>query len=713
MGTVYLAEHTRIDRKAAVKVLLPEFSSKPDVVERFFAEARAASMIKHPGIIEILDCDTHSSGLVFIVMEFLEGESLGATLSRAGNLSSDLFSFCYIGTQIANGMAAAHGAGIVHRDLKPDNVFLVSQPALGRELFVKILDFGIAKLLVREGAGPSLTQAGMVMGTPLYMSPEQCRGQRDLGPASDVYSLGCILFEMACGQMPFPLENPAELMVAHLTQVAPAPSALAPGLPPELDALIGDMLAKEPGARPDSMAEVEARLLEIGRTTPHPPGLPEGAFPLPYHTGPWAVAGQPSGSHTPIHTPPPHGRTGAGTTPQKTVAIPEPGATGPHSRPLQARRPKVNEPEDEGPVRPVVKPGGGARLAVLALGIVLVLAGIAAGLYWKMTGLAALGGVDAGAQHVAVDAGASQGVPDAGTVAQKLPDPPPGMTYLPGGSFTMGSSDQEIAAAFTWCQRVSSNACRRAIFEREKPAHAVQLDPFFLDRAEVTNAQYAEWLGRQTVQVEKLLLVRDGAARLLVGLHREHAGLERLSSGAFAARAGMERRPVVQVTWLGAQQYCRAIGKRLPTEAEWEYAARGGAGRPFPWGDPQPECGRVVFGRAKGGGCPMDPGPAEAGTAAGDVTPEGVRDLGGNVAEWVADAFEETYGGCGAGCRNPLVTGAEEGAVLRIIRGGAWDLTADASRSAGRSRADQGKPQIDVGFRCAESSQSAQSGGRP
>lgn len=109
----------------------------------------------------------------------------------------------------------------------------------------------------------------------------------------------------------------------------------------------------------------------------------------------------------------------------------------------------------------------------------------------------------------------------------------------------------------------------------------------------------------------------------------------------------------------------------------------------------------------------MDPGPAEAGTAAGDVTPEGVRDLGGNVAEWVADAFEETYGGCGAGCRNPLVTGAEEGAVLRVIRGGAWDLTADASRSAGRSRADQGKPQIDVGFRCAESSQSAQSGGRP
>jgi formylglycine-generating enzyme required for sulfatase activity len=677
-------------------------------------------------------------------MELLEGESLGATLSRAGDLSSDLFSFCYVGTQIANGMAAAHGAGIVHRDLKPDNVFLVSQPALGRELFVKILDFGIAKLLVRESAGPALTQAGMVMGTPLYMSPEQCRGQRDLGPASDVYSLGCILFEMACGQVPFPLENPTELMVAHLTQVAPAPSALRPGLPPELDALVGDMLAKEPGARPASMAEVEARLLEIGRTTPHPPGLPEGAFPLPYHTGPWAVAGPPSGGHTPIQTPPPHGRTGAGTTPQKTVAlpdaratdpaagtthsphgrisagttpqktvaIPEPGTTGPHLRPTHPHRPKVNEPEEEVPARPVVKPGGGARLAVLALGIAAVVVA-AAGIGWKVLVLDPAGGTDAGARLPAVDAGASAGAPDAGTIAEKPPDPPPGMTSLPGGSFTMGSSDQEIAAAFAWCQQVSGSACRRAIFERERPAHAVQLDPFFLDRAEVTNAQYAEWLGRQTVQVEKLLLVRDGAGRLLAGLHREHAGLERLSSGAFAARAGLERRPVVQVTWLGAQQYCRSIGKRLPTEAEWEYAARGGAGRPFPWGDPQPECGRVVFGRAKGGGCPMDPGPAVAGAAAGDVTPEGVRDLGGNVAEWVADAFEETYGGCGAGCRNPLVTGAEEGAVLRVIRGGAWDLTADASRSAGRSRADQGKPQIDVGFRCAESSQSALSGGRP
>jgi serine/threonine-protein kinase len=158
----------------------------------------------------------------------------------------------------------------------------------------------------------------------------------------------------------------------------------------------------------------------------------------------------------------------------------------------------------------------------------------------------------------------------------------------------------------------------------------------------------------------------------------------------------------VQVTWLGAQLYCRDRGGRLPTEAEWEFAARGTARRPFPWGEQEPRCGEVVFGRTPGSGCPPGKGPDEVGAAPADVTPDGVRDLGGNAAEWVADVYAAPYAPCEPNCRNPGVDGNDQAAV-RAIRGGDWAQTADACRAAGRSRREQDKAQINVGFRCAQS----------
>jgi serine/threonine-protein kinase len=256
MGEVFLAEHRNIDRFAAIKLLLPELSSNEDIVTRFFNEARAASRIKHPGIVEILDCDMHASGRAFIVMEFLEGESLGDCLKRVGHL--DQAAALDVLDQIARALEAAHAKAIIHRDLKPDNVFLASTSD-GAPPVVKVLDFGIAKLAA-EGDGHQKTKTGNLLGTPLYMSPEQCRGAGKIDNRSDVYSLGCIAYELLTGRPPFVRDGAGELLVAHILETPPPVSSHVPGVAPEIDALIAAMLEKEPAQRPASMAEVAVRI---------------------------------------------------------------------------------------------------------------------------------------------------------------------------------------------------------------------------------------------------------------------------------------------------------------------------------------------------------------------------------------------------------------------------------------------------------------------
>ena len=258
MGEVFLGEHRNIDRKAAIKLLLQEYSSNEEMVGRFFQEARAASRIKHPGIVEILDCDMHSSGRAFIVMEFLEGESLRDCLARVGRMDEP--AALEIVHQIALALEAAHGKGIVHRDLKPDNVFLVSTTATPGPPVVKILDFGIAKLATEGDGGQQRTKTGNILGTPLYMSPEQCRGAGKVDLKSDIYSLGCITYELLSGQPPFVREGAGELLVAHLTEEPRDLAAVVPNLRPGIAPLVKSMLAKDPARRPASMSDIAARL---------------------------------------------------------------------------------------------------------------------------------------------------------------------------------------------------------------------------------------------------------------------------------------------------------------------------------------------------------------------------------------------------------------------------------------------------------------------
>jgi serine/threonine-protein kinase len=263
MGEVYLAQHRRVARRAAIKVLIPELSQNAAVLERFFNEARAASLIRHPGIVEILDCDLYL-GQAYIVMELLDGESFGGYLYRTGPLELDLPFLLGVGASVAGAVGAAHATGIVHRDLKPDNIHLHLGFGADPAVAVKILDFGIAKLALQDGR-PSQTSTGVVLGTPTYMSPEQCRGAGRVDARSDVYSLGCIFYEATCGFPPFVGEGMGDLIVAHVSEAPVPPIERVPSIPPALNDLILRMLAKSPDERPQTMNDVVVALRECAR----------------------------------------------------------------------------------------------------------------------------------------------------------------------------------------------------------------------------------------------------------------------------------------------------------------------------------------------------------------------------------------------------------------------------------------------------------------
>src|SRR5687768_1933463 len=251
MGAVYSAEHTLIGRVAAIKLLLPELSQNQEIVTRFFNEARAATAIRHPGIVEIYDFGYHSDGSAYIVMEFLQGEPLATRMAR-GRMASQ--SALAIVRQIAGALFAAHSKGIVHRDLKPDNVFLVPDPEVAGGERIKLLDFGIAKL-AGDHAHNNKTRTGSVMGTPTYMAPEQCRGVAvDL--RADLYSLGCILFEIFAGRPPFVGEGSGDVLAAHIHVPPPLLSTVVAGVPQPIEALVQRLLAKSPADRYQSADEV-------------------------------------------------------------------------------------------------------------------------------------------------------------------------------------------------------------------------------------------------------------------------------------------------------------------------------------------------------------------------------------------------------------------------------------------------------------------------
>jgi serine/threonine-protein kinase len=269
MGLVYEAMHTVIEKRVAMKVLRDDYSSRPEVVERFRQEAKSASRIGHEHIVDISDFGTTPTGSSYFVMEFLEGEDLASVLAREATLTPERATNIVL--QCCRALGAAHAKGIVHRDMKPENIFLVRRE---EQLdFVKIVDFGIAKMSDVEtpGApGRKLTKTGMIFGTPEYMSPEQAAG-KELDHRVDIYALGVILFELLAGRVPFVGDSFMGILTQHMFEEAPTLRDVNPRVEcsAELEAVIYKALAKDAGDRYQTMEELGEAIAEAmqGRMT--------------------------------------------------------------------------------------------------------------------------------------------------------------------------------------------------------------------------------------------------------------------------------------------------------------------------------------------------------------------------------------------------------------------------------------------------------------
>jgi tRNA A-37 threonylcarbamoyl transferase component Bud32 len=256
MGVVYLAEHPVIGKKVAMKAIHPELSRNADVISRFVTEAQAVNQIGHDNIVDIADFGNTPDGEFYFVMELLQGEPLSERLKREGALPAPR-AFA-IAMQIADALAASHEHGIVHRDLKPENVFLLHRG--GTHDFVKVLDFGLAKLTVGEGRVTHKTRTGYLMGTPYYMSPEQCEGKAEIDHRSDIYALGVLLFEMLTGKVPFGGEGYGEIIVKHITMPPPSVRSIVADLHRAFDAVLYRALAKDRDQRFQTMRELRDAL---------------------------------------------------------------------------------------------------------------------------------------------------------------------------------------------------------------------------------------------------------------------------------------------------------------------------------------------------------------------------------------------------------------------------------------------------------------------
>jgi serine/threonine protein kinase len=623
MGVVWAARHLTLGTDVAVKLIRPErVAADPALVTRFEREARATARIAHPHVVQVMDYGAVDDAVPYLVMELLRGFSLAELLERGGRLS--FATVQSLVQQVGSALESAHAHGIVHRDIKPHNVFILEE-SRGYPLFVKVLDFGVAKMLGDEqvpGASTALTETGVVIGSAPYMSPEQLEGSKHVDLRSDLWSLGVIVYETLTGVQPFQGTSFVTVGAAVLKGKYRPASELRPSLPKSIDDWLAKALCLDPNGRFQSAPEMIAALLDQDS----PPAEIE------------APGGdqRPSAFATTVAVK--AGVEVAQTSSEVTLdLVAADGGTVSHA-------PIAKKPEAPGPSS--VRPRPLRRALLLA----------------AVVSAAVAGGVGLSAR--------------ARTAVAALT--PPGMVKIEGATFEMGSPSEGETPT------------------DETPRHAVAVAPFWLDITEVTVEAYTacEACERPPRVAELEGITPNG----------------RSFWSQFCNRPEAKEHPINCLDWHHARAYCATLGKRLPTEAEWELAARGKDAKTYPWGQAPPsgerlnacgsECSRMLTERREAvGNGPWprmydddDSAPATApvGRYPAGASPAGALDLAGNVWEWTESHY------CPYGkddCDDSR----------RVLRGGGWDTVESHDlRAAHRLPSAPTASGWSIGFRCAK-----------
>jgi eukaryotic-like serine/threonine-protein kinase len=653
MGVVYRARRVHIGDEVAVKVLHKQLVADASMIERFRREARAAAQLRHPNIVSIIDL-SEARGLdapAYIVMELIEGESLRELLLREKRLEPERA--VSLMRDICAGVGAAHRKGIFHRDLKPDNVIVLAADDDRERETVKVVDFGIAKL--NEAAGATvLTQTGVVMGTPYYMSPEQCRGEA-LDARADVYSLGAILYELLVGIPPFMAETPTGLIARHLFDPVP-PLPQSAGASPSLEAVIMRSLAKDRETRQRDAGELAREVREALQAPP--------AVTLPAQT----IAAQTvAASEAQSRVEP------TDLAPTEGLGAESSGQTAGHETPVQAAPASTIPAQAQTPpaavsfVGKVAPTASKSRRGPLVTSALLVLLLIGGAIVW-------LPMVNRNEKQPAAnqEGGKPTGMPTTANPPRTMKNPI-GMEFglVPAGTFMMGSSDADVQRVFEQSKRVYTDG--ELSFASEKPQHQVTIrEGFYMGRYEVTQAEWQQVMGRNPSDFKNC-----------------------------------DQCPVENVSWKEAQEFIRKLSAqndgytyRLPTESEWEYACRAGTTGDYAgsldamaWyydnaGD-APLSGVWDFEKAKANNNRTHP--------VGQKQPNGwgLYDMYGNVAEWCEDIWHDSYSGAPID-GSAWLSGEDS---FRMIRGGSWANHAVLLRSANRGITPPGYRHNGNGFR--------------
>jgi eukaryotic-like serine/threonine-protein kinase len=603
MATVYKVFDTRLERNVAIKLIRKDAfppAQLGQILQRFYREAKALARLSHPNIIKIHDFGEFE-GAPYFVMEYLAGGTLKERMGKPFPWQEAT----RLLIPVAHALSRAHQQGILHRDVKPSNIMLT---ATGDPI---LTDFGIAKMLESEETR-GLTLSGVGIGTPEYMAPEQGKGEK-VDARADIYSLGIVFFELVTGCKPYTAITPMAIILKHINDPLPLPGQFVPALPVNVEHVILKALAKDPENRYPDMgafaAALENLLVNPGEITISRED-----------TGKTLIAGTPS---------------------QDIVT----------------------------PVVPLTKPKRWWRWAVGIGGLVLV-----AGIIIALKILNKKDEDTKALQPAAIAISINTPVPitsftatltDTPQLTSTPIQPEPEtvspvdnmkLVFIPEGNSLIGVTQADLDVLFAMCP-----TCERKQYT-DAPQHSVYLDSFRIDQTEVTMNQFSLFIKatKYITDAEKYGLGRVFDPSIN-DFHRLNSVNWQQPQGKQISLAQFGNYPVVQVSWNDASAYCSWAGRRLPSEAEWEKAARGMEGFLFPWGNEQPNSQLVNYNQTNGGPLPVGSYPE-------GVSPYGAMDMAGNVYEWVNDRYSADYYNVMPNKNPSGPTSGEE----RVYKGGSW-----------------------------------------